>query len=225
MKIADKSTFIKLDRNIQDWRWYKDGNTFRVFIHLLLNANIKKNGFEGIDIQRGQLATSYPSIAEKSGLSVQQARTAVKHLKLTGELTVKAYPKFSLVTVLNYDLYQGNQQGNQQATNRHLTGNQQSANNNIRMEECNNSISSSSGPPPTQNDIISFASENNLTNVDCVQFFTYYDAAGWKTNKGEPITDWKSSLIRWNKTEKVKPKESQKSYAAYDLDLFEKNAE
>ena len=55
-------------------------------------------------------------------------RTAIKHLKLTQEITVNQHSKFSVITVKNYDAYQtantvANSQltGNQQATNRQLT--------------------------------------------------------------------------------------------------------
>ncbi len=98
--------FIVLHRSIADWRWYKDANTFRVFVHLLLAANYEAHDFENITVQRGQLVTSYQSIADALNLSVRNVRTAITHLKTTGELTSKQYPKFSLITILNYDLYQ-----------------------------------------------------------------------------------------------------------------------
>lgn len=135
--MAKKSTFIMLDRNIQEWRWYTKGNTFRVFIHLLLNANIKPKGFEGIVIDRGQLATSHESISKSLNLSVQEVRTAIKHLKTTGEITITRRPNFQVITVTNYNTYQSNQQ----SSNNHLTINQQSSNNQstIEQQQSNNS--------------------------------------------------------------------------------------
>ena len=67
--MADKTTFIKIDRNILDWGWYKDANTFRVFMHLLLTANIRQHKFMGVDIGRGELATSQKSLAESLDIS------------------------------------------------------------------------------------------------------------------------------------------------------------
>lgn len=78
----------------------------RVFVHLLLSANFEARDFEQITIQRGQVLTSYPKLAEALGLSVQSVRTAIKHLKDTGEITIQTYSKFSVVSVNNYDLYQ-----------------------------------------------------------------------------------------------------------------------
>ena len=99
-------TYIKLFRSIENWRWYQNANTFRVFVHLLINANIEDCPFEKIVIHRGQLATSYGSIAAKLGLSVRNVRTAIEHLKSTGEVTVKKYPKFQVISILCYNEYQ-----------------------------------------------------------------------------------------------------------------------
>jgi biotin operon repressor len=129
LQMAEKTTFITIDRNITRWRWYQDANTMRVFIHLILNANIKDHGFERITVRRGQLVTSYPHLARDLGISVQNARTAIKNLKLTGEITVKRYPKYSVITILNYGYYQKSQQSKQQSSNRQPTVSQHQSNN------------------------------------------------------------------------------------------------
>lgn len=120
--------YIKLSRKIVDWEWYKNINTCRLFIHLLFKANWKDGRFEGIEIPRGSLVTSLPTLSSETGLSVQQIRTAEKHLKSTGEITVSLCPKFRIISIKNYCEYQDinsqtNRQltGDQQATNRQLT--------------------------------------------------------------------------------------------------------
>ena len=120
--MAELSTFIKLDRNIQSWRWYANGNTFRVFIHLLLNANAFPRGWQGITIERGQFPTSYAKVGLALNLSVQEVRTAIDHLKKTGEITISRHRDFQVITVTNYSLYQGEQQ----SYNNHITVNQHS---------------------------------------------------------------------------------------------------
>lgn len=109
--------FILLHRNILNWRWFKDANTFRVLVYLLLQANYESRDFETMAIGQKQLVTSYPKISDILGISEAQARTAIKHLKATGEITVKQTPKFSVVTVKNYELYQSlDSQNNRQIT-------------------------------------------------------------------------------------------------------------
>ena len=40
-------SYIKIDRKILDWEWYRNLNTCRLFFHLLLKANWKDGRFEG----------------------------------------------------------------------------------------------------------------------------------------------------------------------------------
>lgn len=100
------SGFIKIDRKITEWRWYSDANTIRVFLHLLLIANYEDKPFEKVIIRRGEAATSYDAIAQKLNLSIRNVRTALNHLKSTGEVTVKVTRRFSIVTIENWEKYQ-----------------------------------------------------------------------------------------------------------------------
>ena len=133
--MAEKSTFIKIDRNILQWRWYHDLNTKSLFLHLLLKANIRDCDFEKITVHRGQLVTSLKSLSKELGVSVMSVRTSLSHLESTREITSKTYSKYRLITIENYNAYQDNQQGNQQASNKQVTSNQQASNNNQRSKE------------------------------------------------------------------------------------------
>lgn len=115
MKTSKKSTFIKLDRSILTWRWYQDANTFRLFLHLLLTANIKPSSIGEITIGRGEVAVSYMSVANTLKLSIQEVRTAFRHLKVTGEITITRYSKFSVISIVNYESYQAKQHTLQQS--------------------------------------------------------------------------------------------------------------
>lgn len=126
--MAEHEGYIKIDRNMLRWRWVNSPTTGWLFIILLLKANYKKMTFEGIEIQPGQVVTSYPSLVKSSGLSIQQCRSALKRLKSTGEVTAKLYPKFQVITIVNYKQYQdptgkstGRITGKQQASNRQPT--------------------------------------------------------------------------------------------------------
>ena len=120
--MREPSTWIKLDRNIIQWRWFTDANTFRVFIFLLLTANIEDKDFKEYTIPRGSVATSMGKIAETLDISYKNVRTAIAHLENTQEVAIKKRPKFLEISILNYDKYQ--QAGNQTASNRQSNGNQ-----------------------------------------------------------------------------------------------------
>lgn len=129
--------FILLYRQITEWEWYQNPNTFRVFLHCLLMANFTDGRFEGKEIKRGQFVTSLPSLSDQTSLSIRQVRVALDHLIMTGELTSKAYSKFRVITVVNYDKYQNNDRQNdsqttdkRQADDSQMTGKRQQYNNN-----------------------------------------------------------------------------------------------
>lgn len=118
--------WIKLFSKFTEWEWYKDTNTKNVFIHCLLKANWKEGHFEGQTIPRGSFVTGRKELAKQLMMTEQEVRTALKHLKSTNEITIKSTNKYSIITIVNYDLYQqNNQEYNQQLTNNQPTTNQQ----------------------------------------------------------------------------------------------------
>lgn len=104
--MAEKSTFIKLDRNIIKWRWYQNANTMRVFLHLLITANVADHDFETITVHRGQRIISYGKLGKELKMTSREVRTAIEHLKTTNELTSLSTPQYTIITILNYDRYQ-----------------------------------------------------------------------------------------------------------------------
>ena len=136
--------YLKLFRKLVRWEWYTDVNTKTLFIHCLIRANWKDGSWRGIDYKRGQFITSLSSLSKETGLSVQNVRTALAHLELTGELTSQITNQYRLISVVNYDEYQSNQQGNQQAINKEptskLTNDQQATNNRYKNNKNNKEV-------------------------------------------------------------------------------------
>ncbi len=97
---------INLHRKILGWEWYSDINTCRLFIHMLLKANWKDGKFRGTTVPRGSFVSSISKLAEETGLTNDEIRTAIKHLIDTGEITKRSTNKYTVFTVVNYNLYQ-----------------------------------------------------------------------------------------------------------------------
>ena len=66
--------YIKISRKIMLWGWYKDANTCRLFLHMILKANYKDGEYQGVTIPRGAFVSSYPELAQEIGLSVKNWR-------------------------------------------------------------------------------------------------------------------------------------------------------
>lgn len=98
--------YIALHKKILDWGWYTDINTCRLFIHILLRANWEDKMWKGLLIKRGQWATSLQTICNETALTPREVRTALDHLKSTGEIDKVTTSRNTVITVLNYDSYQ-----------------------------------------------------------------------------------------------------------------------
>lgn len=55
-----------------------------------------------------EFITSLQNLANETGLTIQNVKTAINHLENTGELKTKNLKFGRLVVVVNYDLYQQN---------------------------------------------------------------------------------------------------------------------
>ena len=148
--------FIMLNRSILDWEWYDDVNTKSVFIHLLLTAAFKDGSWHGIDIRRGQVITSVLSLAKTLNLSESKVRTALKHLKMTDEITDEPYQNFRIITLKNYDRFQsGHEPINEPITNQSRTNDEPITNrsrhrNNVNNDNNVNNVNNSAASPQTQ---------------------------------------------------------------------------
>ena len=139
--------YLKLYRSMTTWEWYKDANTKIVFLHLLLNANWEPSRYMGHEVPKGGLVVGRKSLAETLEISERQVRTALEHLKSTNEITIKTTNRFSIVTIVNWEKYQGcEEETTNEATN--STSNKRPANDqqmtteeeykNIRIKDDNN---------------------------------------------------------------------------------------
>lgn len=118
--------FIKLSRDILNWRWYCNANTMRLYFHLLINANFCDAEFETHLIKRGQIVTGRKELAHALKISEQEVRTALDHLKSTNDITIKTTSKYSIITINNYEQYAS---ATNETTNNQPSINHQSTNN------------------------------------------------------------------------------------------------
>jgi len=123
--------WIKLHRQILEWEWYTETNTFALFMHLLLTCNFKSTNWRGIELEAGETIKGIRKLSEETKLSLQNVRTAIKHLKSTGELTERQHGKHRILKLKNYTKYQLDNT----ETNKKLTSCQHSANTEVTHDK------------------------------------------------------------------------------------------
>ena len=98
--------YLKIPYSILDCGWVSTPNTFLVFIHLMLLANRKPHEYKEGVIDRGEVLASYEFLAEHTGLTVQNVRTAIKNLKRVNMITHRKINRTNVFRVTKYMDYQ-----------------------------------------------------------------------------------------------------------------------
>lgn len=127
--------WIKLHRSTLDWEWYKDIPTKVLYLHLLMKANFAESRYQGEEVKRGSMIAGVNSLADQTGLSVSQVRTAIEKLKSTGEIAIKSTNKYSMITVVKYESFQDESQtDNKQIANESQTDRKRIANKSLHTK-------------------------------------------------------------------------------------------
>lgn len=113
--------FVQIHKKIKEWEWYTDMPTCKLFFHILLSANYKKANWRGNEILPWQFITSLEHLANDSGLSIQQVRTALEKLISTNEITRQSTSLYTILTLNNWESY--NTPDNKPITNEQQTNN------------------------------------------------------------------------------------------------------
>lgn len=214
--------FIKLYEQIVNWEWFQHPNTLALFIYLLLKANYKDGNFQGRTIQRGQLVTSLPKIATGTGLTIRQTRTALEHLKSTGEVTDESSNQYRIITIVKYDDYQSSTDeltGNRQATDRRVDRQPTDEATPsieyieyIEKDRKNRTIeregTAKRFTPPTKDEILQFCQENGLS-IDVDYFIDHYNSNGWLIGGKSKMKDWRATVRNWARRDRKAPVPAQ----------------
>ena len=127
--------WIKLHRNLLNWQWYQNAEMLHLLIHLLLKANHADGKWQDIEIKRGQLFVGRETLSKETGISESKIRTNLRRLEKSGFITRESSNKGTLITICNYDYYQGSKDDNirqihQQIANNSPSNNRQLTTNN-----------------------------------------------------------------------------------------------
>jgi biotin operon repressor len=186
--MKNQNGWIKLHRQILEWEWYEDINCFRLFTHLLLKANHKEKRYKGIVVKAGQIVTSRDLLAQETGLSSQQVRTAITKLKSTNEITSVTSSQGTIIEVVNYEKYQlsTNEITEEQPTsNQRVTTNKNDKNNKKEIYI------------PEFSEFLTYAIEKEplINQVDLKLKYESWVVNEWRDGNGNKISNWKSKLL------------------------------
>jgi hypothetical protein len=112
--------YIKLYRAVMDnFIWKKKPFSYgQAWAHIIMLANHKEGTVwvQGtpVKIKRGQLGWSKENLQKTFGWTRSKLRTFIKHLKSDHMISHDSAGKLSIITILNYERYHGNDQADDQ---------------------------------------------------------------------------------------------------------------
>lgn len=117
------SSWVKLSRKLATSAIASKPEYLAVWVHLLLSASYKEGeilvGRQVVRLIPGQLVFGRHKFSEKTGVSENIVRGALKVLESLQQITIKSHSKFSIITITKWQHYQGGSPtDNQQSTSK-----------------------------------------------------------------------------------------------------------
>jgi hypothetical protein len=199
--MSNSKGWISLHRKLLENPIFKNYKLLQTFLYCLLKATHDDYelliGDQMVSLKKGQLATGRKAISQATNLTEQNVRTALSKLEKLGILTITPTSKYSVVTVVAWDSYQGS---NQQVTNNQPTTNQQLTTNNNINNKNNIKKGTKKFVQPTQSEVCNYFLEKGLAMNECssesLKYINHYESNGWKVGKNK-MKNWKASASGW----------------------------
>ncbi len=191
----------------------KDADHLAVWTYLLLKATHRERDsiFKGerITLKPGQLIAGRKSIASFLKINEIKVQRILKLLENEHQIEQQTSNRNRLITILNWGLYQGNEQQDEQQMNNKRTTDEQQMNTykNIKNDKNNKKNIYAHFTPPTLEEVISYCKERN-NSVDPQKWYDFYSAKGWMIGKNK-MKDWKAAVRTWERGCDSKPQKSK----------------
>ena len=121
--------YVKLWRKSLDAGWIKNHKTWVFWTYCLMKASHKSYkaivGNQEVFLEPGQFVTGLRVIAKETGLTIRETRTVLAFLKNAGNVTIKTTNKYSIITIVNWHIYQPVESENDTLNDKRTTNDRQ----------------------------------------------------------------------------------------------------
>jgi len=132
--------FVKLWRKSTDSGMMQNHKLWVFWTWCLLKATHKKReqmvGMQMVTLEPGDFIFGRKAASRELKISEQTIRTCVQNLKKLENLTIKTTNKFSIISIVNWGIYQQEKNQINQQINQQLTNNQPTTNHKQECKEC-----------------------------------------------------------------------------------------
>lgn len=204
--------WIKLHRKLLDNPIMKKPELLQLFMYCLLRANHEPEtiifGEKEVQIKRGSFLTGRYSLEADLGCKAITLYKRLQKLKNLDFVTLNSNNKFTVVTVVNWELYQSAEEESNSKSNNKITSKEHQSNTNKNDKNDKNDkklkdICGDKSPrtqkftPPTIEEVKEYCLQRN-NNVDPEKWIDHYTAKGWMIGKNK-MKDWKAAVRTWER--------------------------
>lgn len=141
-----------------------------------------------VELEPGQFIFGLNSAVNQLPLSLQSIRTCIKVLIFNNQITRQTTNRYSIISIVNWERYQGNGCGFNIQTNSKPTNSQQASNN---KQESKNNIHTASQPDAVDSgDSYLTRKKRKLAGKRFESFNRFWEAFGYKKGKAEAADAW-----------------------------------
>lgn len=208
--------YIKLHRkfflNIL-WKEPREYSRAEAWLDLIQSARIDStqeifNGRE-IEVRKGELVASRRYLEKRWGWGSTKVNNFLDFLRKNQMITTKKTSHQTIITLCNYDTYNGAQAA-KRTSDKPATNQQQTSDKpkNNKGKKDNNTIPPNTNVfvPPSMNEVVSYFEEKGYTREAAERAYAYYTERNWVDRNGLPVKNWKSKCVAvWFKPENKKP--------------------
>lgn len=134
--------WVKLHRTITDSFVFQNPDRLKFWVWCLCKASHRERkqnvGLQEVDLKKGQFIFGRKKASSELSMDESKIYRLLKTFENRNKIEVKSNNKFSVVTIVNWTFYQGEEQQSEQQTNNKLTTNQQQSNTNKNVKKVKN---------------------------------------------------------------------------------------
>lgn len=207
--MAELQGWLKLHRTIMVSSVFSNPKLLKFWIWCLCKASSKPHtervGLQEVNLEKGQFVFGRFVAADELQMTNSSVYKYLKILEREQMIVVKSNNKFTLVSIVNWCLFQDKKDKEEQQNDNKGTPKEQQSNTNKNGKNVKNVKKKDIGEfiPPSLQEIKDYTNERQLV-IEPEFFFNYFTDNNWIDSKGNEVKSWRQKMLTWDKRERAK---------------------
>ena len=219
--------WIKMHRKLVNWEWWDSPMMVKAWLYICMSAFPSDFKWNGVTIPKGSFFTTKAILMRDLNCSDKFVRSLLRRLKDNGQIEYKGTKRGTIITVLNYDSYQGGQADG--GTNKGTNKSTNKSTNKGTIKSTNEGTIYGTSKGTSQGTTIEEYKEykeykNNISSSSpCVRACVYVRACEserWLNSQGEMWKEAVAMQLGLKSTEELKP-----LFSSYQRELISQGRE